>query len=196
MKATAPTLWHKTVLGFVASKRNVKNFREIIEALQKLGADIKSTQGGILELREYPFHMAIYSYLSILSGKPDLDRLRILKELGADINARNLGGWTPLMMAVQDISLGLGLKEVNLEVIGELLKLGADVNAADNEGDTSLHYAARAGDLKLLKLLHDDFKADPTKKNKTGRPPLDYAKNDETKAYLSAASNKSPPQGG
>ena len=47
----------------------------------------------------------------------------------ANVNHRNVDGWTPLMVAI---------KANNLEKVKLLLDCGADVEKADNEGNTFL----------------------------------------------------------
>ena len=38
----------------------------------------------------------------------------------------------------------------HLELVKELIEEGADVNLADEHGDTPLHYASKDGDLKIV----------------------------------------------
>ncbi|KAF8497808.1 ankyrin repeat protein [Russula emetica] len=72
--------------------------------------------------------------------------LRLLLERGADINAQNRGGRTPLHFA----SITGKLEAVRL-----LLKHGADVEAKDNDRMTALQEAAEEGHDEVVKLLRE-----------------------------------------
>ncbi|GHU89388.1 hypothetical protein FACS189476_08270 [Spirochaetia bacterium] len=65
---------------------------------------------------------------------------------GADVNARDLTGMTPLMYAAH---------YGKIDAIRALLDAGADVNASDNFGITSLMKAAGTGDLDVIQILLD-----------------------------------------
>jgi cytohesin len=64
----------------------------------------------------------------------DFVQVRRLLAAGADPNARDEDGRTPLFSAVLGNSLGL---------VGLLLEAGADPNARDEHGWTALHFAAQ-----------------------------------------------------
>jgi len=93
---------------------------------------------------------------------------------GADINARDGGGNTPLFAAVENGSA---------ELVELLIKKGADVNARndeiktmsfDPEGETPLHRASRLGQRKVVDLLISNG-ANINSTDKFGRTPLYYA---------------------
>lgn len=96
------------------------------------------------------------------------EMVQLLLSRGADVNARNGGGRTVLMMLGEDVTADL---------VWDLVNAGADVNAKDEDGDTPLIEAAGENNLEALKiLLEAGAKVDL--RNKTGQTPL-----------MSAASN-------
>lgn len=77
--------------------------------------------------------------------------LRLLRELigrGVDLNRRQ-GELTPLLAATRDSWHG------RPDAVMTLLANGADPRAADADGDTPLHHAARSGDAGVAALLLD-----------------------------------------
>jgi ankyrin repeat protein len=78
--------------------------------------------------------------------KTDAAAARSALDQGADINARNLSGRTPLMMAAVTR---------NLELVKTLLARKADVNATDSTGMTALMWAAFGGDPAIVQALLD-----------------------------------------
>lgn len=74
----------------------------------------------------------------------DLVKVREYLSAGADPDARDEDGRTPLFSAVLGASIGL---------IGLLLESGADVNAHDNDGFTPLHFAAQEDLPEMARLL-------------------------------------------
>lgn len=76
--------------------------------------------------------------LHIHANDGNIDLVRILLEHGADVNARNGFGATPLHSALR----GGDNENIDLVVI-ELLRHGVDVNAVGRETDSPLVYALR-----------------------------------------------------
>jgi hypothetical protein len=87
---------------------------------------------------------------------------------GADVNAKNEDGVTPL-----DHATLWGHKEI----VELLLAKGADLNAKDNDGWTSLHNAAYRGHKQIVELLIAEG-ADVNAKTNDGRTPLDLAEDE------------------
>jgi hypothetical protein len=97
----------------------------------------------------------------------DLPALAIAVERGADVNARNDAGQTPLMVAAMQ-----GRSE---KLIGLLVFLGADVRAHDKNGMTALMHAAAKGEQDNAEQLLQ-LGIDPDLKDNSGKTVIDYAK--------------------
>ncbi len=67
---------------------------------------------------------------------------RTLLENGADIEARNAAGRTPLQECLYRSGYSFRNEDDARLLISSLISAGADIEATDNEGDTALHYAA------------------------------------------------------
>ncbi|MDQ3039492.1 MAG: ankyrin repeat domain-containing protein, partial [Pseudomonadota bacterium] len=80
---------------------------------------------------------------------PDLRLLRMLIERGVDLNSAHGSSMTPLLAATRDSWHG------RPEAVMTLLANGADSRAADADGNTPLHHAARSSDPGVAALLLD-----------------------------------------
>jgi ankyrin repeat protein len=67
---------------------------------------------------------------------------------GGDVEARDVNGWTPLIMQASEPG--------NDDVIAALLAKRADPNARGNDGQTALAFARQVGDMPLMQLLMRD----------------------------------------
>jgi hypothetical protein len=73
-----------------------------------------------------------------------LVRLRALISAGADMNVKDVEGWTPLMVAA--------LKG-HAKIVVLLLSHGAHIDAKNNSGWTALRFASSVGDTEMMTLL-------------------------------------------
>src|SRR5258706_15161633 len=129
----------------------------------------------------------------------EADIVKVLLRGGANVNAKDMGGYTALLRALEkknDAVAELLLTQPNLEVnaqgfsgmtaltwyvwsgiernVKSLLERGANPNLSDADGDTPLHGAAQRGNVKLLQMLFAAG-ADPNARNKVGGTPLMWA---------------------
>jgi len=149
--------------------------RKLIEHGADVNARLRTGKGGLGSYNKTgvtPFFMA--------AATADVTYMRLLVELGADPALNNVDNCTPLMAAC---GIGVGSAAAN-EVAGEepevleaaqlLLKLGADINAVDNNGETAMHGAALKNLPKVVQFLADNGAKIETwnKKNRYGWTPL------------------------
>ena len=88
-----------------------------------------------------------------------------LVEAGADPNARDINGWTPLHQTP-------GLAH-DPAVVAWLVEAGADPNARENDGWTPLHVAAKQSDDPAVVVALLEGGADPNAREDTaGGTPL------------------------
>ncbi len=88
----------------------------------------------------------------------------LLINVGANVNARDNDGKTPLMYAAE---------RGDYKSLQLLLEAGAEINAVDNYGNSALIYAANSGNKKTLETL-GNAGIDPNIANKRGRTALMY----------------------
>jgi len=96
----------------------------------------------------------------------DAAKVRELLRKGANVNARDKNGLTPLHRAAD---------QGRTDIARILLEHGTDVNARDKNGLTPLHRAAFWEDAEVARLLLEHG-ADVNARDEDGETPLDYAR--------------------
>ena len=96
-----------------------------------------------------------------------LERITDAIEKGANVNATDRKGITPLMTAV-------GRSVPEPRIVSALIEASADVNARSKDGSTALMWAARDSNLEVVKLLIE-ASADVLVQNADELSPLMYA---------------------
>lgn len=99
------------------------------------------------------------------SSSGDVESMKVLLIKGADVNAKNSKGETPLHLAVVSC---------NNEAIEMLISKGANIDQGDYNGDTPLHWAATKTGIGICELLILKG-ANVNAKNNDGRTPLSLA---------------------
>ena len=89
----------------------------------------------------------------------------------------------------QELIKECGQEEINFEKVKELINKGANIEAKDNDGDTSLTSASGWDYSDVVKLLLEKG-ADIEAKDNRGKTALDVAINDKIREMLKEAKNK------
>jgi thioredoxin-related protein len=131
----------RTALTFAAETGNLVALKILLDAGSS--ADVSDFLG------QAPLHYAVKSPLEIAST---------LVYSGADIDIRNSGGITPLMIAA---------REGRRDMVKLLLTAGARVDFKDYQGNSAADWAQQSGDNQLVKMLTRRISALPVVNNVT-----------------------------
>jgi len=103
----------------------------------------------------------------VAAAKGHRDFVDVLLKHGADVNARDVYGWTPVARASFEKRLDVVRALVTVEEL--------DLNARDDQGATALHHAASVGASDIIELLLTSG-ADPDIKDYKELTALDRAR--------------------
>ncbi len=170
---------------------------EIVKALLEKRVDVeKETPTGRRAVHVVGHSSAEIGFWGFLSGKGGSDAVEYLVDAGANVNAQDKYGSTPLHnVAMNGYERGVEVLIANgadvnkksndgrtpimtaetVEIIDMLEKAGADIHATSRMGETILHYAAHRGHLDVVKYLIEKRGFSPNQKDKEGETPLHEA---------------------
>lgn len=92
--------------------------------------------------------------LMYAASKSNVDIVEKLLKRGAEINAKDTDGWTPLMFAISRDN-----PSDKMEIIEKLLAHGADINLPDNQGKTAMDLAFEAKNVQIANSILRNYAA-------------------------------------
>ncbi len=157
--------WTQKALAVAPNDRSTKIWdARFAVMLEEKGAGERLVEAGTFDFQGKPVALTPPDdpwFRAAATG--DLAKLRELLPK-ADVNARDPGGFgqTALMKAA-----AAGWENI----VAEFIKAGADINLADDNRDTALHYSANFGQPRVMKLLLEAG-ANPNLQDKWKQTPL------------------------
>jgi len=153
-KVNAKTKYGETPLMMAAKSGHL----EIVKLLVSKGVDLKVQDYG----RYTPLHWAAFW--------GHIDVVKFLLDNGMDVNIKNAGGWTLLRHSTWicwcrslDPKCNTGITPLHmaasknkLEVVKFLVNKGANINAKDTYGETSLEIATNKGHQAIVEFLNQN----------------------------------------
>jgi ankyrin repeat protein len=154
---------------------------EFVKKLAASGADLNARMTKNVNLGNTILKKIGATPFFLAAQSADAELMRALAELGADPLLTNEDNSTPLMAAAglgtRSPGEDAGTEEEVLEAVQLALELGADINAADNHGETAMHGAAYKNLPKVVELLAEKGSRIDVwnQKNEYGWTPLTIA---------------------
>lgn len=146
---------------------------DLLKKRLEQGADVECQQ---VERKYFLRAIMHKTPLMMAARNRNLEGCKLLLAAGADIQAADAYGCTPLIYSAQQSDPIISLF---------FLENGADPNIADSDGWTAFHWAARHSLLPLIK-IYIDFGADPNIKNTERQTPLDLIQDKEVRKAAEA----------
>ena len=138
-----------------ASRIHDNNALDLVWLLLGNGAEVNR----LVKDKQAPLHLAMRSNWFRLT--------LILLDHGADANAEDIYGWTPLLL----LSASRARNDKALDLVRPLLEHGAELNKRNNNGQTPLQLAMMTGWFQLARVLID-LGADVSTEDEHGRTLL------------------------
>lgn len=138
--------------GFGAMQAVISCPIGLIKDLLRLGANVNQQNTFAGKVKFGDVQLKGLSPLMLASAHRDSAIVQTLLDAGADVNAKDVRGMTPLLYAVSN-------EEQNTANLKLLLAKGADPKAKDNNGEDALAWAKKFNNPAVLALLGD--KAQP-----------------------------------
>ena len=157
----------KRVMAEIEAKEKAKKEKPKVETPKRVSFDPQLTQELIDELNKDWDNADV-------SKNVDASKIKYLIERGADVNAKEQYGQTPLHYASY---------YNHIETTELLIERGADVEAKDEWEMTPLHWASCKNRIETAKLLIEKG-ADLEAKCNKGKTPFDWACSDEMEELL------------
>ena len=130
---------------------------ELVRKLVAKGANVNAKMTRRVNLNNTRMNEIGATPFLLAAVTADAELLTALSALGADPSLVNVENSTALMMAAglatRSPGEDAGTENEVLEALQVLLRLGADVNAVDNNGETAMHGAAYKNLPKVVKFL-------------------------------------------
>ena len=119
-----------------------------VKLLLGKGANIKavSGDGSFQKVKAGTIALGNFTALLAAAALASPEMMTVLLDAGADVNAKDVRGMTPLMLAV-------ATDRQNLDVIRALINRKADVNARSLAGETALDWARKIGNPSVVRML-------------------------------------------
>ena len=135
---------------------------------------------------ETPLHYVVRS-----DGPGCINTVKILVAAGANIDAKDRMGFTPLYIASTLSSMSMASESYKAQLMKALIQLGANVRSMPKtwRNYTPLHRAVLADELQVVKILVNAG-ANLHARDDAGRTPYDIAGSDQVSNYLKKQEKK------